>query len=61
MLKNITVEKIVLQQSGQACCGKECFTEKAMERTGKDYGDLYTVLKGTTALMLSEMATHRQN
>lgn len=33
---------------------KNALLKKAMERTGKDYGDLYTVLKGTTALMLSE-------
>lgn len=33
---------------------KNTLLKKAMENTGKDYGNLYTVMKGTTALMLSE-------
>lgn len=33
---------------------KNTLLKKAMENTGKDYGDLYAVMKGTTALMLSE-------
>ena len=33
---------------------KNALLKKAMENTGKEYGDLYSVMKGTTALMLSE-------
>ena len=33
---------------------KNALLKKAMQKTGKDYGDLYNVCKGTTAMMLSE-------
>jgi Ribosomal protein L10 len=33
---------------------KNTLLHKAMEKTGKDYGDLYQTLKGCTALMLCE-------
>lgn len=33
---------------------KNALLKKAMERTGKDYGDLCNVLKGMTAMMFSE-------
>ena len=33
---------------------KNALLKKAMQRTGKDFGDLYDVCKGTTAMMLSE-------
>lgn len=33
---------------------KNALLKKAMENTGREYGDLYDVMKGTTALMLSE-------
>ena len=34
---------------------KNTLLTKAMERTGKDYGDLYGSLKGTSAIMFSEV------
>ena len=33
---------------------KNALLKKALQRVGKDYGDLYDVCKGTTAMMLSE-------
>lgn len=33
---------------------KNALLKKAMQNTGREYGDLYDVMKGTTALMLSE-------
>ncbi len=33
---------------------KNALLKKAMEKTGKDYGDLRSVLKGTTAMMFAE-------
>ena len=33
---------------------KNALLKQAMHNTGKEYGDLYSVMKGTTALMLSE-------
>lgn len=33
---------------------KNALLRKAMEKTGRDYGDLYSALKGTTAMMFAE-------
>ncbi len=33
---------------------KNALLKKAMERNGKEYGDLFNVLKGTTAMMFAE-------
>lgn len=33
---------------------KNALLKKAMQNTGREYGDLYNAMKGTTALMLSE-------
>ena len=33
---------------------KNALLKKAMQNTGREFGDLYGVMKGTTALMLSE-------
>ncbi|MDD3738194.1 MAG: 50S ribosomal protein L10 [Lentimicrobiaceae bacterium] len=35
---------------------KNTLLRKAMENSGKDYGDMYTVLKGQSAIMFAEQA-----
>ena len=61
-ISNLNVEtsnklrRLCFKKNIQLSMVKNTLLRKAMEKTGKDYQDLYEVLKGSTSIMFSEVA-----